>query len=212
MTSNRSKKQQTSLGSPLAHAELELLVGAVGPSLSPTSRCRSTTCWRSPVPPRESTLVLVIGLAIAIVLMAVASNYIAKLLGALSVDRLDRPADHPLGGARHDLSRARTKSLARAFDFGCSETMWQGILHRLGLTSRLRAQRIDGSCRTCDVTRMTRAIARKQPPRRNRGSSSTARPGRPASRSASGWLRVSGVEVKSIDPALRKDAEARARR
>ena len=53
----------------------------------------------------ESTLVLIIGLAIAIILMAVASTYIAKLLGALSLDRLGRLGHHSLCGARYDLSR-----------------------------------------------------------------------------------------------------------
>lgn len=82
---------------------------------------------------KESTLVLVIGLLIAIVLMAVASNYIAKLLtrrpwiawiGLLiilyvALDMIYRDSHH----------------LACAgWGIGCSETIWQGIKHRLGLT------------------------------------------------------------------------------
>ena len=50
-------------------------------------------------------LVLIIGLAIGIVLMAVAANYIADLLARYPVDRLDRPAGDPLRGRRHDLRR-----------------------------------------------------------------------------------------------------------
>ena len=61
----------------------------------------------------ESTLVLVIGLALAIVLMAVASTYIAKLLARYPVDRLDRPHHHPLGRPRHDLSRQPQDRLRR---------------------------------------------------------------------------------------------------
>ena len=51
------------------------------------------------------TWVLVVGLAIAVVLMAVAATYIAKLLAQLSLDHLDRPAGDRLRGARHDLPR-----------------------------------------------------------------------------------------------------------
>lgn len=80
----------------------------------------------------ESTLVLVIGLAIAIVLMAVASSYIARLLhrypgiawiGLLiilyvALDMIYRDSHH---------------IACRAYGVGCSETIWQGIMHRLGL-------------------------------------------------------------------------------
>ena len=80
---------------------------------------------------KESTLVLVIGLFIAIVLMAVASNYIAKLLYRhpwiawiglfiilyVALDMIYRDSHH----------------LACAgWGVGCSETIWQGIKHRLG--------------------------------------------------------------------------------
>ena len=41
---------------------------------------------------KGSPAVLVIGLGVAIVLMAVAANYIANLLAPLPLDRLDRPA------------------------------------------------------------------------------------------------------------------------
>lgn len=80
----------------------------------------------------ESTLVLVIGLAIAIVLMAVASTYIAKLL-----------AKYPwiawigliiiLYVALDMIYRDSHKIVCAAYGVGCSETIWQGFLHRLGL-------------------------------------------------------------------------------
>lgn len=80
----------------------------------------------------ESTLVLVIGLAIAIVLMAVASTYIAKLL-----------ARYPwiawvgliiiLYVAIDMIYRDSHKIVCAAYNVGCSETIWQGILHRIGL-------------------------------------------------------------------------------
>ncbi len=80
----------------------------------------------------ESTLVLVIGLAIAIVLMAVASTYIAKLL-----------ARYPwiawigliiiLYVALDMIYRDSHKIVCAAYGVGCSETILQGILHRLGL-------------------------------------------------------------------------------
>jgi len=80
----------------------------------------------------ESTLVLVIGLAIAIVLMAVASTYIAKLLGR-----------YPwiawvgliiiLYVALDMIYRDSHKIVCAAYGVGCSETIFQGILHRLGL-------------------------------------------------------------------------------
>jgi YjbE family integral membrane protein len=80
----------------------------------------------------ESTLVLVIGLAIAIVLMAVASTYIAKLL-----------ARYPwiawigliiiLYVALDMIYRDSHKIVCAAYGIGCSETIWQGILHRIGL-------------------------------------------------------------------------------
>ena len=52
---------------------------------------------------KGSTLVLVIGLAIAIVLMAVASHYIANLLVKYPWITWIGLLDHPLGGPRHDL-------------------------------------------------------------------------------------------------------------
>jgi YjbE family integral membrane protein len=82
----------------------------------------------------DSTLVLVIGLAIAIILMAVASTYIAKLL-----------ARYPwiawigliiiLYVALDMIYRDSHKVVCAAYGIGCSETIWQGILHRLGLGS-----------------------------------------------------------------------------
>jgi YjbE family integral membrane protein len=83
---------------------------------------------------KGSTLVLVIGLAIAIVLMAVASHYIANLL-------VKYPWITWIGlaiilwvalGMIYEGSHEVT---CKAFEFGCSETLWQGILHRFGLRS-----------------------------------------------------------------------------
>ena len=82
---------------------------------------------------KGSTLVLVIGLAVAIILMAVASHYIANLL-------VKYPWITWIGlliilwvalGMIYDGSHEVT---CKAFNFGCSETLWQGIVHRLGLT------------------------------------------------------------------------------
>ena len=81
----------------------------------------------------ESTLVLVIGLAIAIVLMAVASTYIAKLLarypwiawvGLLIIVYV----------ALDMIYRDTHKIFCAAYGIGCSETIFQGILHRLGFS------------------------------------------------------------------------------
>ena len=80
----------------------------------------------------ESTLVLVIGLAMAIVLMAVASTYIAKLLhsypwiawiGLLII----------LYVALDMIYRDSHQIACQAYGIGCSETIFQGIRHRLGL-------------------------------------------------------------------------------
>ncbi len=51
------------------------------------------------------TWVLVVGLAIAVVLMAVAATYIARLAGALSLDHLGRARHRAVRGGRHDLAR-----------------------------------------------------------------------------------------------------------
>ncbi len=80
----------------------------------------------------ESTLVLVIGLALAIVLMAVASTYIAKLLhrypwiawlGLLII----------LFVALDMIYRDSHQIACKAWGIGCSDTIWDGIKHRLGL-------------------------------------------------------------------------------
>ncbi|HET6389066.1 TerC family protein [Hyphomicrobium sp.] len=79
----------------------------------------------------ESTLVLVIGLAVAIILMAVASTYIAKLLakypwiawiGLLII----------LYVALDMIYRDSHRIVCEAYGVGCSETILQGIKHRLG--------------------------------------------------------------------------------
>ncbi|CAN1722129.1 putative YjbE family metal transport protein [Hyphomicrobium sp. 1Nfss2.1] len=80
---------------------------------------------------KGSTLVLVIGLAVAIILMAVASHYIAALLvkypwitwiGLLII----------LWVALGMIYQGSHEVTCNAFNFGCSETLWQGIKHRLG--------------------------------------------------------------------------------
>ncbi len=82
---------------------------------------------------KGSTLVLVIGLAVAIILMAVASHYIANLLvkypwitwiGLLII----------LWVALGMIYEGSHEVTCQAFNFGCSESLWEGILHRLGLT------------------------------------------------------------------------------
>ena len=82
---------------------------------------------------KGSILVLVIGLAVAIVLMAIASHFIAGLLvkypwitwiGLLII----------LWVALTMIYEGSHEVTCRAFDFGCSEDLWHAILHRLGLT------------------------------------------------------------------------------
>ena len=82
---------------------------------------------------KGSTLVLVIGLAVAIVLMAVASRMIAGLL-----------VKHPwitwiglfiiLWVALDMIYDGSHEIACAAFNFGCSESLWHAIVHRLGLT------------------------------------------------------------------------------
>jgi YjbE family integral membrane protein len=82
---------------------------------------------------KGSTLVLVIGLAVAVVLMAVASHFIAGLLvkypwitwiGLLIIVWV---AVDMIYDGSHEVT-------CTAFGFGCSEDLWHGILHRLGLS------------------------------------------------------------------------------
>jgi YjbE family integral membrane protein len=82
---------------------------------------------------KGSTLVLVIGLAVAIILMAVASRMIAGLL-----------VKHPwitwiglfiiLWVALDMIYDGSHEIACAAFNFGCSESLWHAIVHRLGLT------------------------------------------------------------------------------
>lgn len=80
----------------------------------------------------ESTLVLVIGLAVAIILMAIASTYIARLLerypwiawvGLVII----------LYVALDMIYRDSHAVACKTYGIGCSETIWQGIKHRLGI-------------------------------------------------------------------------------
>jgi len=80
----------------------------------------------------ESVEVLVVGLALAVLLMAVASTYIAKLLARfpwiawiglliivwVAVDMIYTDSH---------------KVTCAAYNIGCSETLFQAVLHRLGL-------------------------------------------------------------------------------
>ncbi len=80
---------------------------------------------------KGSTLVLVIGLAVAIILMAVASHFIAGLLvkypwiSWVGLSIIVWVALDMIYGGSHEVS-------CKMYDFGCSETLWQGIKHRLG--------------------------------------------------------------------------------
>ena len=79
---------------------------------------------------KGSPLVLVIGLAIAIILMAVASRVIAELLvkfpwitwiGLLIIVWVSLEMIYT---GSHEVT-------CRMWNFGCSETLWEGIKHRL---------------------------------------------------------------------------------
>lgn len=80
----------------------------------------------------ESPLVLVIGLAISIILMAVASHFIARLL-------VKQPWIAWLGFliilwvAVDMLYRGSHEVTCQAFNFGCSEDLFKAVLHRLGI-------------------------------------------------------------------------------
>lgn len=80
----------------------------------------------------ESVEVLVIGLAIAIILMAVASTYIAKLLHRYPWIAWIGLAII-LYVALDMIYRDSHKIMCAAYGFGCSETIFQGVLHRLGM-------------------------------------------------------------------------------
>ena len=80
---------------------------------------------------KGSPLVLAIGLGIAIVLMAVASHFIAGLLvkypwiSWVGLAVIVWVALDMIYSGSHEVT-------CKAFDFGCSETLWQGIKNRLG--------------------------------------------------------------------------------
>jgi len=83
---------------------------------------------------KGSTLVLVIGLLVSIILMAVASHFIAKLLvkypwiswiGLLII----------LWVALEMIFAGSHEVTCKTYDFGCSETLFEGIKHRLGFGS-----------------------------------------------------------------------------
>jgi YjbE family integral membrane protein len=82
---------------------------------------------------KGNVLVLVIGLTVAIVLMAVASHYIASLLVRypwitwIGLAIILWVALGMIYEGSHEVT-------CRAFNFGCSETLWQAIVHRLGLS------------------------------------------------------------------------------
>jgi len=80
---------------------------------------------------KGSTLVLVIGLAVAIMLMAIASHFIAGLL-----------VKHPwitwiglliiLWVALDMIYDGSHEVACKAYNFGCSQDLWRAILHRFG--------------------------------------------------------------------------------
>lgn len=81
---------------------------------------------------KGSTLVLVIGLAVSIILMAAAANLIARLLvkypwiswiGLLMIVWV---ALDMIYTGSHEVT-------CKTYEFGCSETLFQGIKHRLGI-------------------------------------------------------------------------------
>lgn len=81
---------------------------------------------------KDEPLVLVIGLAISVVLMAVAAHFIARLL-----------VNHPwitwiglliIVYVAFDMIYTGSHRVACAtYEIGCSETLWHAILHRLGM-------------------------------------------------------------------------------
>lgn len=81
---------------------------------------------------KEPLAILIIGLGLAIILMAVASTYIAKLLAKypwiawLGLLIILWVALDMIYADSHRITCA-------AYDFGCSETLLEGVLNRLGL-------------------------------------------------------------------------------
>jgi YjbE family integral membrane protein len=81
---------------------------------------------------KGSPLVLVIGLAVAIILMAVASHFIAGLLvkypwiSWVGLAVIVWVALDMVYTGSHEVT-------CKVYDFGCSETLWEGIKNRLGL-------------------------------------------------------------------------------
>lgn len=81
----------------------------------------------------ESQMVLIIGLALAIVLMAVAAHFIARLL-------ITYPWIAWLGlimivwVAADMIYRGGHEVTCQAWNFGCSDDLWEAIKHRLGLS------------------------------------------------------------------------------
>ncbi|MEQ1578305.1 MAG: TerC family protein [Hyphomicrobium sp.] len=80
---------------------------------------------------KGSTLVLVIGLAVSIILMAVAANLIARLLvrypwiSWLGLLMIVWVALDMIYTGSHEVT-------CQTYDLGCSDTLFQGIKHRLG--------------------------------------------------------------------------------
>ena len=68
---------------------------------------------------REHAWVLVFGLALSVAFMGLAAAVIARLLGALSLDRLRRARDHLLRRAAHDLRRQRSSSSRPRVERAC---------------------------------------------------------------------------------------------
>lgn len=81
---------------------------------------------------KGSTLVLVIGLAVAIILMAVASHFIAALL--VKYPWITWIGLFIILWVALDMIYEGSHEIAcEAFNFGCSESLWRAIMHRLAL-------------------------------------------------------------------------------
>jgi YjbE family integral membrane protein len=82
---------------------------------------------------KGSTLVLVIGLAVAIILMAVASHFIATLL--VKYPWITWIGLFIILWVALDMIYAGSHEVAcQAYNFACSEDLWRAVLHRLQLT------------------------------------------------------------------------------